>query len=100
MFNDPAAIKDIYGVLAISRGVAKDDFYDRAAGGAHDLVQLRDRQQHSERRKALANAFAAKTVINMELIIRSTLATLLQRLDDRCVQSSSTEVEGVNLRLW
>jgi hypothetical protein len=31
-------MKDIYGVLAISNGVAKDVFYDGVAGEAHDLV--------------------------------------------------------------
>lgn len=100
VFNDPTAIKDIYGVLAISRGVAKDDFYDRAAGDAHDLVQLRDRGEHSDRRKALANAFAAKTVVNMESVIRDTLFQLLQRLDTSFDSTSRSNNEAVNLRQW
>ncbi|KAL4942562.1 hypothetical protein BDV06DRAFT_222083 [Aspergillus oleicola] len=71
-FYDPEAITDICGVLAISQGVAKDGFYDRAAGDAHDLVQLLDRSEHSKRRKALSNVFAAKTVVNMEEAITGT----------------------------
>lgn len=93
VFQDPAAIKDIYGVLANSRGVTKDSFYDRVAGNAHDLVQLRDRGEHSARRKALANAFAAKTVVNMEDVIASAGNQLLQRLD-------ASVGMPINLRLW
>lgn len=99
IFNDPAAIKDIYGVLALSRGVAKDEFYDRVAGDAHDLVQLRDRGEHTERRKALANAFAAKTVVNMEPIIRSTLSQLFAIIDEH-ITAQIPGSEAVNLREW
>ncbi|KAL2825685.1 cytochrome P450 [Aspergillus pseudoustus] len=102
LFNDPAAIKDIYGVLAASQGVNKDEFYDRVAGDAHDLVQLRDRGEHGRRRKALANAFAAKTVVNMEAVIRNALRELLVRIDKVVDEKSGDgdEIPVVNLRLW
>ena len=100
IFNDPAAIKDIYGVLALSRGVAKDEFYDRLAGDAHDLVQIRNRGEHANRRKALANAFAAKTVVNMEPIIRRTLAQLFRIIDKHIAEQPSGEQQPLNLRQW
>lgn len=100
IFRDPAAVKDIYGVLALSHGVAKDAFYDRVAGSAHDLVQVRDRKEHSDRRKALANAFAAKTVVNMECVIRRAFAQLLHRLDDSAEGAVDGEVRVVDLRQW
>ena len=101
IFNDPAAIKDIYGVLAISRGVAKDDFYDRLAGDTHDLVQVRDRGEHSSRRKAIANAFAAKTVVEMELVIRDKALQLVKNIDDFVNQQETPgSSASLNLRLW
>lgn len=100
IFNDPAAIKDIYGVMALSRGVAKDEFYDRVAGDGHDLVQVRDRQEHTDRRKALTNAFAAKTVVNMESVIRKTLAQLFKIIDKHVDDQRADAPEPVNLRRW
>ena len=100
IFNDPAAIKDIYGVLALSRGVVKDEFYDRLAGDEYDLVQLRSREEHSERRKAIANAFAAKTVVNMESVIRGTLVQLLENIDRSVEQSAENTTANINIRLW
>ncbi|VUC31294.1 unnamed protein product [Clonostachys rosea] len=93
-------LPDIYGVLALSRRVAKDEFYDRIAGDAHDLVQLRGRGEHSERRKELANAFAAKTVVNMETIIRKTLSQLFSILDKHIDAQSLGNPDPLNLRLW
>jgi benzoate 4-monooxygenase len=100
MFNDPAAVKDIYGVLANSQGVHKDAFYDRVASDAHDLVQLRDRGEHSGRRKAIANAFAAKSIVNMESVIRNAFHQLLMKIDEN-IDTPITEKESfLNLRLW
>ena len=100
MFNDPAAVKDIYGVLANSQGIHKDVFYDRVASDAHDLVQLRDRGEHSSRRKAIANAFAAKTVVNMESVIRNLFHKLLLRIDENIDTPSTEKACFLNLRLW
>jgi cytochrome P450 len=99
MFNDPRAIKDIYGMAAISR-MGKDTYYDRVAGEYHDLVGIRGRPEHAKRRKALTNAFALKTVTNMEPVIRSNAKNLLQRLDEFCRRSSTHQQETVNIRLW
>jgi hypothetical protein len=96
IFNTPEAIKDIYGVMASTRGVVKDELYHRMAGdGAHDLVQLRDRNEHSSRRKAIANAFAAKTVVNMEPVIRKAVAQLIENLD-----GFVEEKKTLNIRYW
>lgn len=102
MFNDPRAIKDIYGMAAVSR-VGKDAYYDRVAGDYHDLVGVRDRPEHASRRKALTNAFALKTVTNMEPVIRSNATKLVRQIDRLC-RSSSTDGDKsyatVNIRLW
>ena len=103
MFNVPLAIKDIYGMTAVSR-VSKDTFYDRLGGEHHDLVLLRDRKEHSRRRKALTNAFALKTVVNMEPIIRDKAQQLLQRIDARCAglewNKEGNSLGLINIRRW
>lgn len=104
MFNDPQAVKDIYGMTALSR-VAKDDFYDRLAGEHHDLVLVRNREEHARRRKALTNAFALKTVVNMEPVIRDKARQLIDRIDMRCEGSDGSKEENngfgsINIRRW
>jgi hypothetical protein len=101
MFNDPRAVKDIYGVTALAR-VAKDDFYDRLAGEHHDLVLVRDRPEHARRRKALTNAFALKTVVNMEPVISDKARQLLEQIDRRCdgVEGDKEAFGLINIRRW
>ena len=104
IFNNPQAVKDIYGMTAISR-VAKDDFYDRLAGEHHDLILVRSREEHARRRKALTNAFALKTVVNMEPVIRDKAQQLLERIDMRCggLGGSKEESNGlgsINIHRW
>lgn len=101
MFNDPRAVKDIYGMTAVSR-VGKDDFYDRLAGDHHDLVLIRDRPEHARRRKALTNAFALKTVVNMEPVINDKAQLLLEEIDARCgrVEGSKEAFGSINIRRW
>ena len=104
IFNDPRAVKDIYGMTAISR-VAKDDFYDRLAGEHHDLVLVRNKEEHARRRKALTNAFALKTVVNMEPVIRDKTRQLIDRIDMQCegLDGSKEENNGfglINIRRW
>jgi hypothetical protein len=49
----------------------------------------------------LANAFALKTVVNMEPVMRDTFAQLLQRLDDFIKdQEENHTKDALNLRLW
>ena len=96
IFNDPQAVKDIYGMAAISR-MAKDDFYDRLAGEYHDLVLVRDRPEHARRRKALTNAFALKTVVNMEPVISDKARQLLEQIDSRC---RGVPFGSINIRRW
>jgi benzoate 4-monooxygenase len=101
MFNDPRAIRDIYGMTATSR-VSKDDFYDRLSGEHHDLVLVRDRPEHARRRKALTNAFALKTVVNMEPTISDKARQLLEQIDARCggVEGNMEGFGSINIRRW
>lgn len=80
-FNEPQAVNDIYGHKAVSKMI-KDTFYDRLAGDYHDIVQERDRGEHSRKRKYLAHAFALKTVVEMEPVIRANAMNLIARIED------------------
>ncbi|OAA59047.1 Cytochrome P450 [Niveomyces insectorum RCEF 264] len=91
-FNDPQAVLDIYGHKAIS-AIAKDTFYDRLAGDFHDIVQERNRAEHSRKRKYLANAFALATVVGMEAVIHANLQNLLDRLDAFIARSAAAAEE-------
>ncbi|KIW19422.1 hypothetical protein PV08_03717 [Exophiala spinifera] len=92
VFNDPKAIPEIYGHLQ-ARKFEKDVFYDNlSAGGLHDIVTSRNHDEHSRKRRYLANSFAHKTVVDMEPVIRENFQRLLHRIDDA--------LGPMNIRLW
>lgn len=99
-FNDPNAVTDIYGHAAISR-INKDTFYDRLAGEFHDIVQERIREEHSRKRKYLAHAFALKTVVDMEPVIRANAQILIDRIDSFIEETKQkSEIATFNIRQW
>ncbi|CAI4215970.1 unnamed protein product [Parascedosporium putredinis] len=100
-FNDPRAVSDIYGHKAISK-IGKDTFYDRLAGDFHDIVQERDRSEHSRKRKYLSNAFALATVVDMEPVIRANFQNMLDRLESFIDSTAKEKTEGdrFNIRQW
>jgi benzoate 4-monooxygenase len=101
-FNEPQAVNDIYGHKAASKMI-KDTFYDRLAGDYHDIVQERDRGEHSRKRKCLAHAFALKTVVEMEPVIRANAMNLIARtedfIDDMAGHTGGSS-ETFNVRAW
>ncbi|KIW28136.1 uncharacterized protein PV07_07818 [Cladophialophora immunda] len=101
MFNDPQAVKDIYGHLA-ARKIVKDVFYDKIAGDVHDIVNTRDHDDHGRKRKYLANSFALKTVVDMEPVIRKNFKNLLVRIDAFCAASEADPKaqQSFNIRQW
>ncbi|KAH7161004.1 cytochrome P450 [Dactylonectria macrodidyma] len=100
IFNIPEAVTDIYSHSA-ARKLEKDVFYDAIAGDTHDIVNTRDRGDHSQRRKYLSNAFALRTVVDMEPVIRDNFQRLLDRIDTFI----TTDPEGkgdqvLDIRRW
>ncbi|KAL3456113.1 cytochrome P450 [Aspergillus heterothallicus] len=76
--SDPRAMNDIYGHGA---GFAKDAFYDAGAGVHRSMADTRVKEEHQRKRKMLAQAFAQKTVVNMEPLIRTGLEGLVKQID-------------------
>ncbi|OQV08714.1 hypothetical protein CLAIMM_12942 [Cladophialophora immunda] len=96
--NDPRAIKEIYGHQAIDK-VNKDTFYELLKGEHYDIVQVPDRAEHTRKRKYLANAFALKTVVEMEPVIRENASRLIQTFDRAC-NAVKEEANPIDIRLW
>lgn len=103
-FTDPAAIKDIYGHSNGAK-VMKDEFYDNLAGEFHNIANVRDREEHSRKRKYFSNAFALKTVVEFEPTFRRYVDQLIKRLDAAAQPSSETPkgddtAQGTNINRW
>ncbi|OQU97967.1 hypothetical protein CLAIMM_03817 [Cladophialophora immunda] len=66
--NDPAAIKDIYGV---NQNVRKSVFYEAsiAHNGFQNMFSARDREIHARKRRILAPAFTEASLSSMERYI-------------------------------
>ncbi|OAP56057.1 hypothetical protein AYL99_09236 [Fonsecaea erecta] len=66
--NDPAAIKDIYGV---NQNVRKSVFYEAsiAHNGFQNIFSARDREIHARKRRILAPAFTEANLSSMERYI-------------------------------
>jgi cytochrome P450 len=103
LFNDPQAINDIYGHQAVNN-ISKDEgFYGKMAGDFRDIVNVRDRAEHSRKRRYLANSFALKTVVEMEPVIRANSEKLFARLDSYCTNNNKEMVKAgghFNIRMW
>lgn len=93
-FNDPAAIKDIYGHINGGK-ILKDEFYDNLAGEFHNIANVRDREEHSRKRKYFSNAFALKNIADMEPLVQGFVEKLLNKLD-----SVASSHETININKW
>ena len=79
-FNDPAAVRDIYTHLNGGK-IMKDEFYDNLAGEFHNIANVRNREEHSRKRKYFSHAFALKSIMELEPIVHRYVAELVGRLD-------------------
>lgn len=59
----------------------KEGWYDALAGTHRKLADTRDKPRHQSRRKMLAHAFAAKTVVALEPLLQETIESLQALLD-------------------
>lgn len=75
---DPRAPYEIYGHGA---NMLKEGWYDAGAGAHRNLSDARDKLEHQAKRKMLAHAFAAKTVVGLEPILKTTVEELMGELD-------------------
>ena len=91
-FNVPEAMVEIYGH---NTKLMKDPFYDTFSGNEFkSIVGTRDRADHARKRKFQASAFAQKSVVDMEPVVREKVMKLCNILD----KSSASLEKTDNLR--
>ena len=83
-FTEPDAAKEIYGFQS---KMLKDDFYetfaapDREGHTFKSIVNTPDREEHSRKRKYISNAFAQRTVVNLDPLVNRGVANLVKQFD-------------------
>lgn len=88
---DPRAPNDVYGHGA---NMLKEEWYDAGAGEYKNLADTRVKSEHQAKRKALAHAFAAKTVIGLEPVLVETLSVFTSQLNKHAAAGTK-----VNMRM-
>jgi benzoate 4-monooxygenase len=73
----------------------KEAWYDAAAGPHRNLADTRDKAEHQARRKMLAHAFAAKTVVALEPLLQETIVALQARLDSHILSGKEVNMRRV-----
>ncbi|KIW31689.1 uncharacterized protein PV07_03294 [Cladophialophora immunda] len=99
-FGDLRAIKDIYGH---GTPCSKGDMYSVPAGEHRSILDSVDKQEHAEKRRRLAAAFATKHLEAWEWKVVDKCEMLVAQLDRRCVPSLKegiVDTEMVDLRKW
>jgi len=102
---DPNALAIVY---AHGNGATKTDFYDAFVSIQRGIFNVRDRNEHTRKRKIISNIFSQKNVLEFEPHIRLHVKQLLQqwdRLSDMAIKGmSGIDGEGgwrgINGRLW
>ncbi|OJJ01270.1 hypothetical protein ASPVEDRAFT_150115 [Aspergillus versicolor CBS 583.65] len=85
--SDPRAMNDIYGHGA---NFAKDEFYDAGSGPHRSMADTRNKEEHQRKRKMLAHAFAQKTIVGLEGLVRTGVVDLVAQFDNYA--ASGTEM--------
>ena len=102
---DSVALNSIYGH---GNGALKSEFYDAFISIERGLFNVRDRSEHTRKRKIIAHIFSQKSVIAFEPKIRMYISQLFQqwdRLYDKAVKGMSGDDgeggwKGKNRRLY
>lgn len=83
-FNDAGAVQDIHGHGTVA---VKDDLYTNLAGTHRHLADVKDRQDHSRKRRLLAGAYAQASIEHWEHIVADRTRVLVGQYDRRCVNT-------------
>jgi hypothetical protein len=93
-FNSPEAFYDIYSHAATN--ILKDVYYDAIAGPHRSSGNTRSREEHTRKRRVIANNFSPKGVAEYEKCITKAVQSLLDRFDKLNEQVPS----GFNATPW
>lgn len=74
-----SAITEVYGH---GNGFLKSSFYDAFVSIHHGMFNVRDRAQHSRKRKIVSNTFSAKSIGQFEPYMHSNLELFVKKWDE------------------
>ncbi|KAK1824517.1 hypothetical protein LTR12_001109 [Friedmanniomyces endolithicus] len=80
-FNDPEAIKAIYGHGKAADEFGKSSWYDAFSTTGESLFSTRSKKRHAMKRRSVAHAFSAQSLVSFEPYVDLTLDKLIWRLD-------------------
>ncbi|KAK5715293.1 hypothetical protein LTR17_016809 [Elasticomyces elasticus] len=92
-FNDPEAVKAIYGHG--NDGFGKSSWYDAFSTTGESLFSTRSKKRHAMKRRMVAHAFSAQSLTSFEPYVDATLNKLIQRLDGFAARG-----EPVDIYFW
>ncbi|KAF8750648.1 Cytochrome P450 monooxygenase [Rhizoctonia solani] len=82
---DPEALEAVYGH---SNGLLKSEFYETFnPGSERDVFNVRDRADHTLKRKRIANIFSLQSILAFEPRVKEHLQQFCAQLDMRCERS-------------
>jgi cytochrome P450 len=77
--SNAAAVKEVYGQQT---DYLKSDFYDSVAKANVGIFSMRNKAEHSRRRRLLSHAFSQQNLLNTEPLIREQVKRLVTRVDE------------------
>lgn len=80
-FGDARAVQDILGH---GTPVLKEDFYSVVAGTHRHVADVQDKNEHTRKRRMLANAYSQKAIERYEVIVNSKVQRMVTEFDKFC----------------
>ena len=93
---DPDALQIVY---AHGNGSLKSDFYDAFASIHRNVFNVRDRADHTRKRKIVSHAYSLKSVLELEPHIRLHIGELLRQWD-KLVEGGKKGLLGEEGKGW
>jgi cytochrome P450 len=88
----PDAVDQIYGHGA---NMLKDAWYEGGAGEARTMADTRSKPEHQDKRRRMAHLFAAKSIVQMEALLRDRTQCLFRKVRD-----AGAAKEALNVRRY
>ena len=80
-FGDARAVQDILGH---GTPVLKEDFYAVVAGTHRHVADVQDKNEHTRKRRMLANAYSQKAIERYEVIVNNKVQRMINEFDKFC----------------
>lgn len=86
----PDALEQVYGHGA---NLLKSAWYDGGGGDARTMADTRSKAEHQDKRRRMAHLFAAKSILQMEALVRDRTQCLCRKIVD-----AANAGEAINVR--